>query len=159
LRVFVSLLKASVIAAAVFTIAWIRLPFAEVNLRALIALFVLFSLVFGVLSATVGYGLVTLIETLGVGRRWVYTLLAGATGALLAALAGRRPTGEVENPHGGVVFSPFTHNGMRIDSFPQSANEYLGSIAFCAFVGAILGLAFSYFHLRGKSARSNGGQR
>lgn len=154
MRIISSLLKASAVAALVFALAWIRLPITASTIRTTLALFVGFSFIFAILSLVVGLPLVTLVERIRIGKWWSYSVIAAVTGALLATVAGRRPMGEVKNPHGGMVFSPLTRNSPGIDSFPASSGEYLGSIVFCAIVGGILGLAFWYFHRRGLHLKS-----
>ena len=148
MRIFTSLLKASGVAALVFALAWIRWPFTASTLSSTVGLFIGFGIIFGILSLVVGLPFVLIMERFRIGSRWSYALVAGAIGAVLALAFGRHHPGPMENPHGGLVFSPLTRNQPGIDSFPVSSNEYIGSIAFCAVVGAILGLAFWYFYSR-----------
>lgn len=147
MRIFTSLLKASAVAALVFALAWIRQPLAASTLVSTVRLFVGFGCVFAILSLLIGVPFVRIIERCRIGAWWSYSIVAAVTGGLLAFVFGhRRPTGEVENPHGGAVFSPWTRDSPAIDSFPLSSNEYVDSVAFCAIVGAALGFAFWYFY-------------
>jgi hypothetical protein len=149
MRMLTSLLKASAVAALVFALAWIRQPLAASTLVSTVRLFIGFGFVFAIMSLLIGLPFVLIIERCRVGAWWSYTIVAAVTGALLAFGFGHRSTGEVTNPHGGAVFSPWTRDSPGIDSFPLSSNEYLGSIAFCALVGGTLGFAFWYFYSRG----------
>jgi hypothetical protein len=146
---FTSFLKASAVAAFAFALAWIRQPLAASALGSTVGLFLGFGCLFVILSLLIGLPLALIIERCRIGRWWSYTLVAAATGALLAAGFGHRPIGEVQNPHGGLVFSPWTRDRPGIDSFPLSSTEYMASITFCAVVGSILGLSFWYFYSRG----------
>lgn len=148
-RKVTSLLKASAVAALLFALAWIRQPIAASTLVSTVRLFIGFGCVFAILSLLIGLPFVVIIERCRIGAWWSYTIVAAITGALLAFSFGHRPTGDVTNPHGGAVFSPWTRDSPSIDAFPVSSNEYLGSIAFCAIVGGALGLAFWYFYSRG----------
>ena len=147
-RTLASLLRASGVAALLFAAAWIRVPLTVMTLRSTLGIFVGFWLIFAILSLVIGLPLVLIIERLRIGRGWSYLITAAATGALVAAVCGRRPTGVVGNPHGGMVFSPWTRARPEMDAFPLSSNEYVCSIAFCAIVGGVLGLAFWYFRQR-----------
>lgn len=149
MRLFTSLLKASAIAALVFALAWIRPPISTSTLISTVRLFIDFGCVFAVLSMLIGLPLVLVIERCRIGAWWSYTIIAAVTGALFAFGFGHRPTGEIENPHGGAVFSPWTRDSPGIDIFPESSNEYLGSIAFLTLVGGALGFAFWHFYSRG----------
>jgi hypothetical protein len=148
-RIVTSLLEASAVAALVFALAWIRPPLALSTLVSTVRLFIVFGCVFAILSLLIGLPFVLIIQRCRIGAGWSYTIVAAATGALLAFGFGHRPTGEVGNPHGGAVFSPWTRDSPGIDDFPVSSNEYLGSIAFLAIVGGALGFAFWYFYSRG----------
>lgn len=150
MRICASLLKASVVAGLAFTVAWIRPPLDASLLARLFYIFILTNCVLATLSLLVGLPLVALVERLRIGSRWLYMLIAAVTGALVAAGMGHRGPieGGVENRHGGAVFSPFDGGGPRIDHYPASQFEYLSSIAFCAMVGAVLGIAFWRFYSR-----------
>lgn len=154
MRMVTSLLKASAVAALVFALAWIRQPLAASTLVSTVQLFIGYTCVLAILSLMIGLPFVLIIERCQIGAWWSYTIVAAVTGALLAFGFGHRPAGEVENPHGGAVFSPWTRDSPGIDSYPLSSNEYLGSIAFCAIVGGTLGFAFWRFYSRG--LRTNG---
>jgi len=149
LRMITSLLYASAVATLVFALAWIRPPLSTSTLISTVGLFVGFGCVFAVLSLLIGLPLALPIERCRIGTGWSYTVVAAVTGALLAFSFGHRPTAEVPNPHGGAVFSPWTRDHPGIDDFPRSHNEFLGSIAFLALVGGILGFAYWYFHSHG----------
>jgi hypothetical protein len=145
-----SLLFASVFATLVFAVAWIRPPLSTSTLISTVGLFVGFGFVFAILSLLIGLPLALLMEWCRIGTRWTYTAVAAITGALLAFSFGHRRTGgEVPNPHGGAVFSPWTRDHPGIDDFPRSPIELLGSIAFLALVGGILGFAYWYFYSHG----------
>jgi hypothetical protein len=146
LRMVTSLLMASVVAAAVFALAWIRPPFSTSTLISTAGLFVGFGFVFVILSLLIGLPLALLIEWCRIGTAGCYTVVAAIVGALLAFGFGRRPSGEFGNPHGGAVFSPWTRDRPGIDDFPVSLNEYLSSIVFLALMGGVLGFAFWYFY-------------
>jgi len=148
MRTFTSLLKASGIAALVFALAWIRWPFTASTLSSTVRLFIGFGFLLAILSFVLGLPFILIMEKCRIGNWWSYTLVAGATGALLALGFGHHNPGPVANPHGGFVFSPWTRDRPGIDSFPVSSSEYIGSIAFCAIVGSVLGLAFWYFYSR-----------
>jgi hypothetical protein len=148
MRTLTALLKASGVAALVFALAWIRRPFSTSTLSSTVGLFIGFGFLFAMLSVVIGLPLVLFMEKCRIGRWWSYMLVAGATGALFAFGFGHHHPGPMENPHGGLVFSPWTRDRPGIDSFPASSSEYIGSIAFCAIVGSTLGLAFWYFYSR-----------
>jgi hypothetical protein len=150
LRRITSLLYASAVATTVFALAWIRPPLSTSTLISTGGLFVGFGCVFAIVSLLIGLPLALLIEWCRIGTGWSYTAVAAITGALLAFGFGHRRTGgEVPNPHGGAVFSPWTRDHPGIDDFPRSPNELLGSIAFLALVGGILGFAYWYFYSHG----------
>ncbi len=153
-QMLTSLLKASAVAALVFALAWVRPPLAAYTFISTVRLFILMVFVFAILSVLIGVPLVLILEKCRIGAVWSYTMVAAVTGALFGFSLGHRPTGEVGNPHGGAVFSPWTRDSPGIDDFPVSSNEFLGSIAFCALVGGVLGLAFWYFFSRSPRAHN-----
>jgi hypothetical protein len=148
MRILISLMKASGIAALVFALAWIRWPFTVSTLSLTLSCLIGFGIIFAILSLLIGLPFVLIMEKCQIGRRWSYTLVAGTIGALLALAFGHHRSGPMENPHGGLVFSPWTRDTPGIDSFPVSSAEYICSIAFCAIVGGVLGLAFWHFYSR-----------
>lgn len=149
IRMCTSLLKASVVAAVLCALAWIRPPLSTSTLSSTVGLFVGFGFVFAILSLLIGLPLALFIEWCRIGASWSYTMVAAVTGALLAYSFGHRAGGELGNPHGGAVFSPWTRDRPGIDDFPHSQVELLGSIAFLALVGGALGFAFWQFYSRG----------
>lgn len=149
MRMFTSMLRGTAVAAFVFALAWIRHPLSFSTLTSAVGFFIGFGIPLAILSLLFGVPLALVVERCRLGFWWSYTLVAAATGALIAASLGHRPTGLVANPHGGVVFSPLTRDRPSIDSFPISSTEYISSIAFCATLGGFLGLAFWYFYSRG----------
>ena len=148
MRMFTSMLKGAAVAAFVFALAWIRSPLALSTLSSTLGHFIGFGMLFAILAMLVGVPLALAMEKCRIGFWWSYTLVAATVGALISAGLGHHPSGPVQNPHGGAVFSPWTRDRPGIDSFPVSSTEYISSILFCATVGGILGLAFWYFYSR-----------
>jgi hypothetical protein len=141
---------ASVFASFVFALAWVRPPLTASTFGSAAGTFVLVGIPLLLLTLVIGLPLALLIERCRLGRWWSYTLIAAATGALIASGFGRHSAGgEVSNPHGGIVLSPWTRDRLIIDEFPRSSFEYVSTIVFCAVVGGVLGLTFWYLHQRG----------
>ena len=149
MRTLIALLKASIVAALVFALAWIRLPLSAARLGSLLRIFIGYGLLIVILSLVIGFPLVRMLEKYRMGRWWSYTAIATTTGTLLAAAFTSHPVAGIQNPF-ALTFSPWTRNSPGFtDSIPISSIDYVGSIAFGAIVGGALGLAFWYFHLRG----------
>jgi hypothetical protein len=113
---------ASAVAALVSALAWIRLPLATSTLVSTVRLFISFGCVLSVLSLLIGLPLSVILEKCRTGNRGSYTCVGAIIGALIAFGLGHRPTvnaGEVPNPHGGAVFSPWTRDSLGIDSYPH----------------------------------------
>jgi hypothetical protein len=151
-----SMFKASLVASAVFAIAWFRLPPTTMVLR----YFIFYGILIVILSMIVGLPIAALIERLRIGRWWSYLTFAAATGALLGALS-LHPTLEscarpvagsgeqetcIENPF-GVTFSPWTRSQPGFAENPRIRwSDYIGTIAFGAVVGGVLGICFWFFY-------------
>lgn len=144
-----SLLKASLIAALVFALAWVRMPLSLIHLGFIARIFLGYGLLILLLSLLIGAPVVLIIDKLRIGRWWSYTGIAATTGAVLPAiLVPYRQTEDVFNPF-SLVFSPWTRNGPGfVESIPASPLDYVGSIAFGAIVGGTLGITFWYFYSR-----------
>jgi hypothetical protein len=83
-----SMLKASLVASAVFAIAWFRVPPTTMVLR----YFIFYGILIAILSTIVGLPIAALIERLKIGRWWSYLAFAAVTGALLGAILSSHPT-------------------------------------------------------------------
>jgi hypothetical protein len=151
-----SMLKASLVASAVFAIAWFRVPPTTMVLR----YFIFYGILIAILSMLVGLPIAALIERTRVGRWWSYLTFAAATGALLGALSSHptlescgRPvagSGEqetcIENPF-AITFSPLTRSQPGFAENPSIQwSDYIGTIAFGAVVGGVLGMSFWVFY-------------
>lgn len=158
-----ALLKSSLLASLLFTLAWVRWPLSgsPVNLP---GTFLWFGILITIFSMIIGIPLARLIERLKIGRWWSYLGIAAATGALLGAIFTSHPTLEscaadmrksngqetcVENPR-GLTFSPWTRSqpGFAGTNPPIQWSDYFGTIAFGAVVGGALGISFWFFYSR-----------
>ena len=152
MRILTSLLKASVVAAAVFALAWIRVSQLGSSLKAAVGIFIGYGILIVILSVIIGFPLAYVIERCRMMQAWWCTAVGTATGALLGGGFTYRPSGspvEIENPF-ALTFSPWNRDAPGFtDYFPYSRGDLVGSLAFGALVGAVLGLAFWYFYSRG----------
>jgi hypothetical protein len=139
------LLKASMVAALVFALAWVRVPVLSSNLTMLMRIFIGYGLLIVILSLAIGYPLVRVAERYRMTRWWFFTAVASATGALLAAIFTAFPSKEIDNPF-GFSFSPWNRDAP---GFVGTWFDVVGSVTFGAAVGATLGIAFWYFYSRG----------
>lgn len=151
-----ALLKSSLIASAVFAVAWFRGP----STAAMIAPYFLFyGILIAVFSIVIGFPLARLIERLKIDRWWSYLAFAAAAGALLGAILSSHPVldscaapipGEqetcVENPF-AITFSPWTRSKPGFaENPPIQWSDYGGTIAFGGVIGGILGASFWFFY-------------
>jgi hypothetical protein len=149
-----AMLKASLVASAVFAAAWWP-PRAEMILRYLI----FYGILIVILSMIVGLPLATLIERRS-GRWRSYVAFAASTGALLGAIVSSHPTLEncyqpvasdvqetcVENPF-AITISPWTRSQPGFAENPSIRwSDYAGTIAFGAVIGGVLGISFWFFY-------------
>jgi len=147
--------KASLVASAVFAIAWFPVhPIAIV-----LGYFLVFGVLIAILSVVVGLPVAMLMERLKVGRWWSYLTLAAATGALVGAILSSHPSACVEplarngqqetciqNPH-AITFSPWTRSQpLSADNPSIHWSDYVGTIAFGAVIGGVLGISFWFFY-------------
>jgi hypothetical protein len=145
MRMVTSLLKASVVAAAVFAVAWIRIPHLASGLGSIVRIFIGYGILIVILSLVIGFPLARLAEKFRLIRWWSSTTVAAVTGASLPAIFTQY---ESDNPF-AVTFSPWTRNSPGFaDNIPLSPIDFVGSVVFGAIVGAVLGLAFWYFYSR-----------
>lgn len=153
-RIPLSLAQASIVAALVFALAWVRLPLSLDQLGATLRVFVLYAFWILLASGVVGGAVASLIEWLRLGSWWLYTLVASAIGALIPLLLMPRPTSPAADNPFALVFCPWTraHPGI-VDVPPVTFADYFGSAAFGGIVGSVLGASFWYFYTRG--ARPN----
>jgi hypothetical protein len=147
--------KASLVASAVFAIAWFRMPPSTMVLR----YFVAYGIFIVILSMIVGIPIATLLARLKTRPWWSYLAVAAATGAMIGAIFTSHPTscvepvaknGEqetcVENPH-AITFSPWTRSQPLFAENPSIQwSDYIGTIAFGAVIGAVLGFSFWLFY-------------
>jgi hypothetical protein len=144
-----SLLKASVVAAAVFAVAWIRIPRLPSGLGSIVRIFIGYGVLIAIVSLVIGFPLARIAERYRLIRCWSSTLVGAIVGALLGAICTYRPplgTDEVENPF-AFTFSPWNRSAPGfVDNIPFSHADFVGSAVFGAIVGAVLGRAFCYFY-------------
>jgi hypothetical protein len=148
--------KASLVASAVFAIAWFRMPPSTMVLR----YFVGYGIFIIILSMIVGMPIVAWLVRRKTRSCWSYLAFAAATGALLGAILSSHPTiscvkpetrnGEqetcIENPF-AITFSPWTRSKPLFAENPSIQwRDYVGTIAFGAVIGATLGLSFWFFY-------------
>lgn len=140
-----AMMKASLIASAVFAAAWIRLPLSA---STILQTFLLYGIAIAVFSMLLGLPLASFIERQKIGRWWSYLPIATVSGALLGALLSSHPEGRgMENPF-ALTFSPWTRAspGFAGTDPPIQWRDYGGTIAFGAIVGGVLGISFWYFY-------------
>ena len=152
-----SMFKASFVASAVFAIAWFRMPPTTMVLR----YFILYGILIVILSMLIGLPIASLIERLRIGRWWSYLTFAAATGALVGTLSSHPTLGNCARPVAGsgeqetcienpmaITFSPWTRSqpGFAGDNPPIQWGDYIGTIAFGAIVGGVLGISFWFFY-------------
>jgi hypothetical protein len=151
MRIGIALLRASVIAAAVFALAWIRIPMQPSRLGSVVSIFIGYGIFITIFAFLIGFPLTLLLEKYRLIRWWSSTAVSATVGALLAGIVTYRPTlgpDEIENPM-ALTFSPWNRKSPGfIDNIPLSQTDFVGSVAFGAIVGAALGLAFWYFYSR-----------
>ena|SRR5579862_8368141 len=147
-----ALLKSSLIASAVFALAWIRWPLSRSPVN-LIGIFLGYGILITMFSLIAGIPIVLLVVRLRAGRWWVYLLAAAAVGAVLGSVLSTHPSGgidDIQNPH-AITFSPWTRNAPGfVDDTPLSSKDLVGSIVFGAIVGGALGISFWYFYSRSR---------
>jgi hypothetical protein len=156
-----ALLKSSLIASAVFAAAWFRVP---PTVDMLVRTFLLYGMMITIFSFVLGLPLAGLIERLKIGRWWTYLTFPAATGALLGAILSSHPvlescasptpgSGEqetcIENPM-AITFPPWTRSqpGFAGMNPPIQWSDYVGTIAFGAVIGSVLGVSFWFFYSR-----------
>jgi hypothetical protein len=151
-----ALFKSSLIASAVFAAAWFRLP---PTAAMIVRNFVFYGIFITIFSMVLGLPLARVIERLKIGRWWSYLAFAAATGALLGAVLSSHPStcvelfarnGEqetcIENPR-AITFSPWTRSQPLFAENPAIQwNDYIGTIAFGAVIGGVLGISFWFFY-------------
>ena len=147
-----ALLKSSLLASLVFTVAWIRWPLSRLLVN-LAGIFLGYGILITIFTMIIGIPIVLLLERLRAGRWWVYLLGAAAIGAVLGSILSTHPSGgidDIQNPH-AITFSPWTRNAPGfVDDTPLSSKDVVGSIVFGATVGGALGISFWYFYTRSK---------
>jgi hypothetical protein len=160
-----ALLKSSLLASLVFALAWVRWPLSRSPVN-LVGIFLGFGILITIFSTIIGIPLARLIERLKIGRWWSYLAFAAATGVLLGAILSSHPTlgscarpvagsGEqetcIENPM-AITFSPWTRSqpGFAGENPPIQWSDYIGTIAFGAVIGGVLGISFWFFYSRRK---------
>jgi len=147
-----ALLKSSLLASLVFTLAWIRWPLSRLLVN-LAGIFLGYGILITIFTMIIGIPIVLLLERLRAGRWWVYLLGAAAIGAVLGSILSTHPSGgidDIQNPH-AITFSPWTRNAPGfVDDTPLSSKDVVGSIVFGATVGGALGISFWYFYTRSK---------
>ncbi|MGO9935589.1 MAG: hypothetical protein ACLPV8_27790 [Steroidobacteraceae bacterium] len=149
-----ALLKSSLIASAVFAVAWFRVPpTAAMILRN----FLLYGISITTFSMVLGLPLARLIERLKIGRWWSYLAFAAVTGASLGAVLSSHPSCAspivsdepqacIENPF-AITFSPWTRSQPGFAENPSIQwSDYIGTIAFGAVIGSVLGISFWFFY-------------
>jgi hypothetical protein len=151
-RLISSMLKASMVATIAFAAAWVLIAHPQAPARTALGILVLVGVALVFLSLIVGAPIAYLVERLGLGRWWSYASIAALTGALFATACtfhGLAPfRRQWENPH-AISLSPWTRDDPLSLNGILTQGDFFGSVAFCAIVGAVLGVAFWYFHGRG----------
>jgi hypothetical protein len=152
MRMVTSLLKASVVAAAVFALAWIRIPRLPSGLGSIVRILIDYGILIIIFSFVIGFPLARILEKYRLIRWWSSTGVSATVGALLGGIFTYRSSlgpDKVENPF-ALTFSPWNRNAPGFtDNIPYSQADFVGSVAFGAIVGAVLGIAFWYFYSRG----------
>ncbi len=153
MKILTSLLKASMVAAAVFAIAWIRLSHFASSLGLAARLFVGYGILITIVSLVIGSPLTLVLKKFELIRRWVCAALGAITGALLGGTFTYRPDAdapvEVQNPF-ALTFSPWNNDAPGFASPTHYHTDFAGSVVLGACVGAALGFAFWYFYSRGQ---------
>lgn len=153
MRVVVPLFKASVVAALVFGISWIRFPQFVPSLRTAGGVVMAFGIPIVIMGILFGFPLAVVMSKCGIMRWWSTTSVGAVVGALLGFVFSYgawhgAELGEVANPF-WVTFSPvhwqapgFT-NGITF-----TLADLVVSILLTAMTGAALSLSFWFFHTR-----------
>jgi hypothetical protein len=159
MRLSVSLLKASAVAAAVFAAAWIRVPHLASSLGIVVRIFIGYGILIAIFSLIIGLPLARLAERFRLLVWWSSTLLGATVGALLGGMFTYRPPlgpNEVENPF-ALTFSPSNRSSPGFtDNIPYSQADFVGSVALGAIVGGVLGISFWFFYSRSLRANARG---
>jgi hypothetical protein len=153
MRVLVPLLKASVVAALVFAISWIRFPLFALSLIHAGGIFVAFGIPIAIMGVMIGFPIAVVMSKCRILRWWSTTSVGAVVGASLGfmfsygAWHGPEP-GQVENPF-MLAFSPLHwHAPGFTDGIAFTLADLIASISLAATVGAVLGLSFWFFHSR-----------
>jgi membrane associated rhomboid family serine protease len=145
MRIAISLLKGCMVAAVVFAVAWIRIPRLPSGLGSVVRIFIGYGILITIVSFVIGFPLARIAEKYRLIRWWSSLGGAAVIGVLLAAIF---TPYESDNPF-AVTFSPWTRSNPGFaDNVPLSPADFVGSVAFGAIVGAVLGIAFWYFYSR-----------
>jgi hypothetical protein len=149
-----ALAKASLVAALVFSLAWVRLPLSPGDVASIAGIFLLYAVLLLIASLVVGIPLVLFAERFKVESRFSSTLGATLVGTLVPLLIVPSPNSSGASNPFALVFSPWTRPRPGfIDEPPIVLADYVGSAVFGALIGGVLGAAFWYFRTRG--ARPN----
>ncbi len=167
MRILAPLLKASIVAALVFAVAWLRIPRFTSSLERVFGIFVVYGLLIAIVSLAIGFPVASILVRYRMVRRWSSTTVGAAVGALLAGTFTYRPSrspaifpstsdtsqmNEVENPF-ALTFSPWNRDVPGFtEGAPFSQADFVGSVVFGAIVGGVLGFAFWYFYSHGRTA-------
>jgi hypothetical protein len=131
-------------------------PTADMFIR----IFPFYGILITIFSLMLGLPLARLIERLKIARWWSYLGSAAAAGAMIGAILSSHPTvgcteavtgsGEqetcIENPF-AITFSPWTRSQPGFaENPPIQWRDYIGTIAFGAVVGGVLGTSFWFFY-------------
>ena len=153
MRILVPLLKASVIAAFVFAISWIRFPLFALSLKNAGGILVAFGIPIAIMGLIVGFPIAVVMSKCRILRWWSTTSVGAVVGASLGfmfsygAWHGPEPGG-VENPF-MFTFSPLHwHAPGFTDGITFTLADLIVSVSLAAMVGAVLGLSFWFFHSR-----------
>lgn len=162
-----SMLKASVVAALVFAVTWIKFPLSAPNFMLIFRTFVGFGFLITLFAMVLGLPLAHLLEKLRIGRWWSYLIVAAVVSALLIAFFAARPfvphveaSGEmeIENPRGvHLMLTPWARSSPVVIGYaspPVTMRDYYGSIIFGGIVGGVLGLSYWYFRSRPRRNRA-----
>ena len=153
MRLVIPMLKASIVAALVFAVAWIGLSSLGPSLRIAAGVFIAFGIPIVVMGLGVGFPIASLMVRFQILRRWLVTAVGALVGASLGFLfsyGAWRGSGssDVQNPF-SLMFSPLHwHSPGFTDGIPFTDLDLLASVLLAATVGAALGLSFSFFHSR-----------
>jgi hypothetical protein len=152
MRIFTSLLKASLVAAAVFALAWIRMPGLASSLKTAIRIYIGYGVMIAIVSLLIGSPLALIADKYRLIRWWLSIAVGAATGALIGAMFIPRHSDDpvkVDNPF-ALSFSPWNRDAPGfINNTPLSQGDIVGTVVFGAIVGGTLGIAFWYFYSRG----------